>query len=176
MCTVTSQKTCRLANLLSLKIWQAVNLLVAASYRLLFSSSVRSLQTGQSWMDKARHGVLTSLTYTQQGLEWTKTKVAGQTGQAPPQHGASAGQHMPSTSSGQYTAPAYVPSNAADTANNAATGANMGHPAAPSGVNPAYGRVYNPSGASGVGNTCHAGTGTQPTTGQAGSVDPSVKH
>lgn len=92
-------------------------------------------------MDKAREGVISSLTYTQHGLQWTKTSLAGETDPA--------GQNMPDStqnrasnasgvggtaSAGQYTAPAYVPPVAEQ-------------PAAPSGVTPAYGIVYAASNA-----------------------------
>ena len=106
------------------------------------------MQTQPSWIDKARHGVISSITYTQQGLDWTKNKVAGHAGQ-----GTAAGSqqyaadhsaatdlyHASRNGGGQYTAPAYVPPPSAN--------ADV-----PGNVNPAYNRVYNASGNSTTGN------------------------
>lgn len=116
-----------------------------------------SVQAGQSWVDKARHGVISSLSYTQQGLQWTKNQVAGMNTAAHSQagqytagsqqyHGGAISDTSAGVHAGQYTAPAYVPPDASNTAQySAPVGSTAGNSAASSGINPAYNRVYNAS-------------------------------
>ena len=117
-----------------------------------------SVQASQSWVDKARHGVISSILYTQQGLQWTKNQVAGMNTAAHDQatgqytagsqqyHGGAANGTSAGVHAGQYTAPSYVPPDASNTAQySAPAGSTAGNPAASSGINPAYNRVYNAS-------------------------------
>lgn len=118
-----------------------------------------AVQAGQSWTDKAKQGLVASLDYTQQGLEWTKNKVAGPTGTTGTGTAGATGTgvgHNPTGThhqAGNTTFPSAPGANTGFTGGNtgAPGGGNAGYTGAPGGGNTGY------TGAPGSGNTGYSG-------------------
>ena len=123
------------------------------------------MQAGQSWTDKAKQGLVSTLDYTQQGLEWTKNKVAGPAGTGTTGTGAAVGgQHTAGThhQAGNTTFPPAPGSGNTDYTGAPGSG-NTGYTGAPGSGNTGY------TGAPGSGNTGYSG-------GNTASQYPDVKY
>lgn len=115
--------------------------------KLKVTVPVLLLQAGQSWTDKARQGVVSSLNYTQQGLEWTKNKVGGPSGTTAAS-GTSTGQNPAATGNSGYNS-------------------NVGGQ-----TNTGYGSNTSGPGATGYGNTGYGNSGAPGSTGYGGQGGP----